>query len=568
MRERPETPRDDHLDRGRAGAWLVLPFLASIAVAAFAVALVALRDDGREAGRPPATTTPDLPAGTSLRTVFTAPRRAALKPGPPADPGGVGVGGPGAGKVEYVPGGLIVKFVDGTSPDAARRVLDRVDADLEALVDPLDVRVVEVPPAETRDALATVAASPAVEYVERDVAVQSFATSPNDTLWGEQWGPLVVDAPGAWDIVRGSPRTVVAVLDTGVDASHPDLHASLVAGYDFVNGDSDPADDEGHGTAVAGVIAARTNNGTGQAGICWNCSLMPVKVLDASGSGDTSDVAAGIVWAVDHGARVISMSLGGPGPTQTLADAVAYAIGKGSVVVAAAGNDGNSDLNYPAAFDGVIGVAGTTRTGELYSWSNFGSWVQVAAPGCNVAPYLNGEYVNFCGTSSATPIVAGIAGLVLSARPGATGREVENALVHSVVQLGSAVRHGRVSAQGTLEALGGQPHKTSPVPAFTTPSTPSASSSTARATIRGRLAAGAPVWLNARLPSGRATATLIVPGARALSLMLVDSRGAKVALASGRSPLRLTRVVDAGRYRFVVRGSARVPFTVRIASAS
>jgi len=232
--------------------------LAPLAVTAAVVAFAALRDDGHEAGPSPAVTVPD--AGTSLRTVFTAPERAVPKPG---GPGGVGVGAPGAGEADYVPGTLIVRFVDGTSPDIARRVLARVDADLEASVDPLDLRVVEVPPAETRDALATVAASPAVEFVERDVVVRTFSTMPNDALWGEQWGPLVVDAPSAWDTARGSPSIIVAVLDTGVDATHPDLEASLVPGYDFVNGDADPADDEGYGTASG------------------NCCLVPGFVLHA-----------------------------------------------------------------------------------------------------------------------------------------------------------------------------------------------------------------------------------------------------------------------------------------------
>lgn len=545
----------------------MLPVLAASAVVTLVV-FTAVRGDGREAAPPPRAPVPDIAAGTSLRTVFTAPRPASRRPGRPAVPRGAGVGASGAGSVEYVPGSLIVKFVDGTSPNVARSVLARVDADLEASVDPLGVRVVEVPPAKTRDALATVAASPAVEYVERDVAVQSFATIPNDTLWNEQWGPLVIDAPKAWDTARGSPNTVIAVLDTGVDATHADLEASLVAGYDFVNGDSDPADDDGHGTAVAGVIAARTNNGRGQAGICWRCSLMPVKVLDASGEGNTSDVAAGIVWAVDHGARVISMSLGGPGPTETLAEAVAYAIDKGAVVVAAAGNDGTSELNYPAAFNGVIGVAGTTRTGELYSWSNFGPWVQVAAPGCNVAAYPNGEYVNFCGTSSAAPIVAGVAGLVFSSRPGATSRQVEDALVQSVVQLGSAVRYGRVSAQRTLEAFGEEQDRAIPLPVSPPSALPATAGAPAPVTIRGKLRAGVPLRLEARLPSGRANARLIVPGTGALSLILVNSRGAALARVSGRSPLRLSRIVTAGTYRFVARGSSRAPFTFRITSSS
>lgn len=539
--------------RGRAGLWLVLALLA---VVAGAVAFAVLRDDGDGVSPPGAKTVPDASGGTSLRTVFTAPRRPAPKRGGPR----AGVGVPGAADAEYVPGRLIVKFVDGTGSDVVRRVLARADADLETSVVPLDVRVVEVPPAGMRDALATVAASPAVEYVERDVVVSTFATTPNDTLWTEQWGPLMMDAPGAWDIARGSPGIVVAVLDTGVDATHPDLQAaSLVAGYDFVNGDDDPADDEGHGTAAAGVVGARTNNGKGQAGMCWRCSLMSVKVLDAEGSGSTADVAAGIVWAVDHGARVISMSLGGPESTQTLEDAVAYAIGKGAVLVAAAGNSGNSELNYPAALEGVISVAGTTPSDGLYSWSNFGPWVQMAAPGCNVAPYPNDEYVNFCGTSSATPLVAGVAGLVLSARPGATRREVEDALIRSVVQLGSAVHHGRVSAERTLEALGALAPVAAPTPAPAAPAR--------RARARDKVVAGARLLRPLRL-SGRVTATLLVPGTRALSLTLLDSRGAVVARVTGRSPLRLSRIVTAGRYRFAVRGNGPAPVTLRIASRS
>lgn len=552
MRRRAKPPYR-RFGLGRPRVWLLL----ALAVAAVGVTFAALRDEGREAGPPPPKTTPDASVGTSLRTVFTAPRYAAPGRGRPG--GGAGVGAPGAGGVEYVPGRLIVKFADGTSPDVAKRVLARAGADLEARVDPLDVRIVDVPRDETRDAIEAVTASPAVVYVERDVAVQTFGTIPNDTLWGEQWGPLVVDAPNAWDLSRGSPSVVVAVLDTGVDPAHPDLQGSLVAGYDFVNGDADPVDDEGHGTASAGVIAARTNNGSGQAGICWHCSLMAVKVLDAKGEGSMSDVAAGIVWAVDRGARVINMSLGGPATTQTLADAVAYATDKGAVLVAAAGNSGTSEPSYPAALDGVIGVAGTTRTDELYSWSNFGPWVYVAAPGCNVAPYLNGEYVNFCGTSSATPIVAGIAGLILSARPKATRRQVEDALAQSALGLGSAVRHGRVSAQRALEALGAEVPAVAPTLA---PAPPNRAT-----TIRGKPTAGTPRRLGERfLLSGRVTATLTFAGPHSLALTLVNSRGAAVARVSGRSPLRLSRTVRAGSYRFVVRGNGRVRFTLRVAS--
>ena len=588
VRGHSESPQGGPPRRGPRSRWLLPAALIATAIGV-AVAFALLRDGGREAA-PPAPTKPGATTRPALRTVFTAPPRVA-KPRDLRDPGRVGVGTTDPAVADYVPGRLIIKFEDDARPEAVRTVLAGIDGELEARVDPLDVRVVDVAPADTDAALAEAAASPAVEYVERDSAVRSFAT-PNDMLWSAQWGPLLVDGPDAWDASMGSPGIVVAVLDTGIDGTHPDLQSALVAGYDFVNGDSDPSDDQGHGTASAGVIAARTNNGTGQAGICWRCSLMPVKVLGSNGVGSTSVVAAGIVWAADHGARVISLSLGGEDSTHTLADAVAYAVGKGVVIVASAGNSGNANLNYPAAYPGVIAVAGTTETDELYSWSNFGAWVHVAAPGCNVAPYLNGEYVNFCGTSSAAPIVAGIAGLALSARPGATRAEIENALTFSALPLGTAVRSGRVSASGTLKALGAQPVAKAPAPAVApppaaapsppaaAPSAPAPSPTTAApptagetapaagpATLRGRLPAGTPVRLRARpLTAGLVNATLVAPGSRGLTLVLLDARGKEVARASGRSPLRLSRTVPSGTYRFVVRSVTRGSFTLSIAS--
>ena len=587
VRGHSEPPRGRRARRSR----LLVSALASVLVLLAAAAFALLGSGGREAA-PDARRDPSPTPRTSLRTVFTAPSRV-VKPRDLADPGRVGVGTADPAVSDFVPGRLIIKFEEDAPPEAVQQVLSDLDGDVQARVDRLDVRVVDVPPAETKEALAEVAASPAVEYVERDAAVRSFAT-PNDTLWREQWGPLIVDGPDAWNTATGSPGIVVAVLDTGIDGTHPDLQSSLVAGYDFVNGDSDPSDDQGHGTASAGVIAARTNNGMGQAGICWRCSLMPVKVLDANGSGSTSVVAAGIVWAVDHGARVISLSLGGEDSTQTLADAVAYAVGKGVTLVASAGNSGNSNLNYPAAYEGVIAVAATTATDELYSWSNFGPWVHVAAPGCNVAPYLNGEYVNFCGTSSAGPIVAGIAALALSAKPAASRAEVESALTLSVAPLGSAVRHGRVSANRALQALGVQPPATkTPAPVATPPSiaTPTLAPTPPPATatqpgpttspadavpasagptrLRGRLTTGGMLRLGVRrLSTGLVTATLRAPGNNGLTLVLLDSRGKAVARVTGANPLRLSHSATAGRYRFAVRGSRRGPFTLIVASGS
>jgi subtilisin family serine protease len=356
--------------------------------------------------------------------------------------------------VEYLRDRLVVGFEETTSSAEKSAVIEDVDGTIKRSLPAIDASVIEVQEGETSEAIASLEAAPAVEYVEPEVLLQVADVSPNDSLWSEQWGPKLVRAPAAWEATRGSESVVVAVLDTGVDAGHPDLSGALVPGFDLVNNDTNPNDDNGHGTAVAGVIAARTNNVQGEAGLCWNCAIMPVKVLGASGSGTTSAIASGILWAVEHGADVINLSLGGTGTTTALADAVAQAEAEGVVVVAAAGNNGNTTRFYPAAYPQVISVAGTDAADTRYGWSNYGSWVQVAAPGCNVAPDAGGGYVNFCGTSSATPVVSGIAGLAYSLEPTLSKSAFEYALKSAAVPVGSTVQYGRVNAVATLEALG------------------------------------------------------------------------------------------------------------------
>ncbi|MBA2476313.1 MAG: peptidase S8, partial [Actinobacteria bacterium] len=429
-------------------------FLAGLAALVLAAAsAVAFLAGSSGEGAPPARVqvSVDRPAGLPTVLVPTQPHTAA-----PVRPDLLSRAGTSAGdqaEPEYVPGQLLVKFQEDATPAAAAAALERVDGEVDESVRRLEVSVVDVPDGQAARALAQLEASPAVAYAERDVALAKFDTIPNDSLWRDQWGPALVHAPRAWDSGTGSGSTVVAVLDTGVDRTHPDLQGALVGGYDVVHGDGDPLDEDGHGTSSAGVIGARTNNTTGQAGVCWGCSLMPVQVLDENGSGTTSDVATGIVWAADHGARVISMSLGGEGTTQTLTAAVAYAASKGVVLVAAAGNSGSSTPTYPAAYPQVIGVAGSTPEDTLYSWSNYGSWVRVAAPGCNVATARGGGYVNFCGTSSAAPVVAGLVGLALSYKPVAGAAAIEAAITGSGAHF-DGVQSGRIDAAGTLVALG------------------------------------------------------------------------------------------------------------------
>jgi subtilisin family serine protease len=297
-------------------------------------------------------------------------------------------------------------------------------ATVERRLTQLRILSIRVPEATAELVLAALRGNPAVEAVESEVTYSISDTTPNDSHWTSQWGLKQTGFPQAWDVTRGSPRVVVGVLDTGVERSHPDLVGAVLAGRDFVSDDGDPSDEAGHGTAVAGILAARTNNRAGVAGACWSCRVLPVRVLGRDGKGDSATLAAGILWAVDHGADVLNLSLGGDTTTMAEREAVAYAVAHDVVVVAAAGNDGQTRREYPAATAGVIGVAGSDATGRLYDWSNRGSWVDVAAPGCNTSPWRGHAYATFCGTSSAAPLVSGLAALLRSAHPDASAAEI------------------------------------------------------------------------------------------------------------------------------------------------
>ena len=179
---------------------------------------------------------------------------------------------------------------------------------LESLPD-IDADIIGAPGGSAATVIAAISSLPGVRYAQLDGRAYANV-EPNDEFWGQEWSPVTTHAPQAWDLTTGSPSVVVAVVDTGVDATQPDLEGRVLGGYDFVNGDGDATDDNGHGTAVAGVIAAAGNNEIGVAGYCWQCRILPVKVLGSDGSGFNSWVASGILWAVDHGARVINTSLG------------------------------------------------------------------------------------------------------------------------------------------------------------------------------------------------------------------------------------------------------------------
>ena len=373
---------------------------------------------------------------------------------------------------------ILVHFGKHTSAAKQKALIGRIGGRKVATVRRLGTAVVRVPAAGKKEALSLLRRQSGVSYAETDGIVHAYAVTASDPLLDSLDWPLANPLfPDAWSLTTGDSSVVVAVVDSGVQSNHPDL-GTLVAGYDFVNNDSDPSDDEGHGTAVAGIIAAQGNNGIGIAGVCWKCQIMPVKVIGSDGSGTDSAVANGIIWAANNGADVINLSLGGPSYSRTLADAVSYAQAKNVVVVAAAGNDGSDAPSYPAADSGVISVGAVDESDNRYGWSNYGSWVQVDAPGCTYSTDLSSSYGSFCGTSAAAPFVSGLAGLARSYNLSAAASSVVNAIEQKAQSLtsGSSV-NGLINAKDTLQAIASA--AAGPVASFT----PSAVSGTVPLTV-------------------------------------------------------------------------------------
>ncbi len=344
---------------------------------------------------------------------------------------------------------LVVRFRPGTR-DRVDRIED-AGAEFERTITAGWVGV-RTPDGDRAEVSAALAADPAVLDVELNYMRTATAVVPNDTHWALQsdyLSPLRVEA--AWDVTTGAGVTI-AVVDTGVDLDHPDLAGRLVPGYDFVNDDATPQDDNGHGTLVAGTAAATGNNGVGVSGVAPAATIMPVKVLDADGGGNDVDISAGITWAADHGADVVNLSLAGPGNSAMLAAAVAYARSVGVVVVAATGNAGVDIPYYPAASPGVVSVGATGDDGSAAWFSNRGAYVDVAAPGLAVvSTALDDTYDDASGTSLAAPIVAGIAALVRAHEPGLTEAAVTARLRNTAKDRGPA-GFDPVFGAGTVDA--------------------------------------------------------------------------------------------------------------------
>ncbi len=385
---------------------------------------------------------------------------------------------------------LLIQFDENVTAQERDAVIRELNGQLVRWLAPISVAQVALPDQSSLERsagtlLASYQRSGAIESVEYDgpvfgTAIQeasvqadldapSWMLSPlplNDPDFNDPqlvYAPQLLQLPTAWNYTMGDPDVVVAVVDSGINPAHPEFQDRVIPGYDFVNNDDDPADDHGHGTHVAGIIAAAANNGTGMVGVCPQCRLLPVKVLNEDNVGTWAGVAAGVIYAVDNGADIINLSLGGNGGANVLEQAIEYANQQGVLVVAAAGNGRSDAPFYPAAYPGVLGVSASRNDDTRWSLSNFGDYIDLAAPGyaiystySDLANYYGG-YTFMSGTSMASPHVAGVAALLLSQDPERSAADVERLLLETAKDLGDPGKdayfgYGRVDPLAALSA--------------------------------------------------------------------------------------------------------------------
>jgi thermitase len=368
-----------------------------------------------------------------------------------------------AADAEQVPGRFLVGVRDAAT---ASRTLAVHNAKVRRDFRGLSAIAIEVSPQSDGAVLESLRQSGSFEYVEPDYYAHT-AADPNDPSYASQWHLRRIGGPLAWSLSTGSDSVVVAIVDSGVYPHHPDLASKLVPGWNFVKDNADTADVLGHGTAVAGTVAAQTNNGLGVAGVTWAGRIMPLVAVDAQDYAAYSDIAAAIQYAADHGVRVINVSIGGFNSSITLQKAVDYAWSKGALVFASAMNEGISARYYPAACAHAVAVGATDANDRLASFSNYGSWITLAAPGTGILSTADGGGYSFWnGTSFASPIAAGVAALVLSVNPQLTNEEVlsilKNTAERAATEPDAYIGWGRVNAYRAV--LAAEPQKRSPRP--------------------------------------------------------------------------------------------------------
>ncbi len=368
---------------------------------------------------------------------------------------------------QWVDGELLIGFRAGVGP-AGRFKLYRDHG--ATFVEDIgqNTRVVRIRvPAQALDALQRrLERRPEVKFVEKNFVLEP-AFSPTDPQFLAQWHLPQIQAPDAWDTTQGI-GAVIAILDSGIDATHPDFAGKLVAGYNTYSNNSTTSDQYGHGTEVAGAAGALTDNGVGIAGVAGAAPIMPVRVTDSTGRATSASLANGIVWAADHGARIVNLSFSGVAGNTTIRTAAEYAVNHGTLVVAAAGNCGCVDSTPDNPF--ILSVSATDENDGVASFSSTGPFVDLSAPGSNILTTERfGLYGAVSGTSLSSPIVAGVAGLMVAANPALTPALVTQLLEETAVGSGSydpSFGYGRINASAAVSAaVGFTP------PADTTPPT-------------------------------------------------------------------------------------------------
>lgn len=403
----------------------------------------------------------------------------------------------------YVPDQVLVKFKPTLSEQMVTATIKAYQSRELKRIPKIDIYQIQIPEGTTvEEMLYVLKRNPDVEYAEPNY-LRYLTITPNDTLFSEQYalynsgqvaGPpgspqgkerADIKATAAWEETKGDEKIIIAVLDTGVELTHPDIKDKIQSsGYDYVNDDYEAADDHWHGTHVAGIAAAETNNAKGIAGVAWNCNVLPIKVaitpIDPNEPPYAPDnlIIEGIKYAADNGAHVINLSMGAPIPSQALEEALKDAYEKNIVIIAAAGNDGGA-VHYPAAYDDYcLAVAATNYNDERvslenssddprYKWeSNYGPEIDVAAPGLNILSIFPTEltgpgylpYAWSSGTSMAVPHVAGLAALIKSIKPWLTNAEIMNVIRYSADDINSAdypgedeyIGYGRINMEKAL----------------------------------------------------------------------------------------------------------------------
>jgi len=400
----------------------------------------------------------DTPRGTNrrtfLKTTGVAASAAAFAGLTQATPGRE----PGAKENE-----LLVGISSSTSMASVQRKVERdlpSDANIVHENDNLGYIAVEVRSdgPSTMDAVSSrIERQSGVRYVEQNTTHHAFA-QPNDPKFAQQYAPQQVRAPSAWDTTFGSEGVTVAIVDTGVDYTHPDLQSRFGSnkGSDFAGGDGDPIapSGENHGTHVAGIASATTDNGTGVAGMS-DSTLLACRAL-GGGSGSTADIADAVEYATDQGADIINMSLGGGGYTNTMKNAVSYAVNNGTLPICAAGNDGSSSVSYPAAYDECVAVSAVDSNENLANFSQYGPNLDVAAPGVDVLSTWNDSpYNKISGTSMACPAASGVAALGKAVEPGLNATQLRSKLKNTAVDIGLSEQEQGAGRVDALNIVGG-----------------------------------------------------------------------------------------------------------------